>query len=331
MIAPPAPTKQQANGQLIGRFTRWFLALPGLPVLLPMLLGAELGTTIGDRQEVAPVTGLLAQTPLPCIGVLLFVIGAQVPVKQLPALAGRTVTILTAATALPALLVLGYGVIFGARGALGVPLLTVACSGLSVSNNLWVGVVRGIGDSADVAAGCVAAVVSSGPLVPLLVLAVWKRQSTGLPWALALAAVLLLSGGLLAGVILPACKAVLACLTTPLLIVMSVAMGWAIPLDALAREAPAGIVVAVTSGLVTGGTAALLYHRLLHRPAAIGWAASAPAGVSVTVPTMIAIADPSWSQWAPVATAQTAAAVLTGIALTTFLGTASRPRPTGGS
>lgn len=331
MIAPPAPPKPSTDGQRLGRFTRWFLALPGLPVLLPMLLGAELGTAIGDRQEVAPVTGLLAQMPLPCIGALLFVIGAQVPHKQLPALAGRTLAILTAATALPAILVLGYGAMFGARGALGVPLLTVASSSLSVSNNMWVGIVRKIGDPADVAAGCVAAVVSSGPLVPLLVLAVWKGQLTGLPWALALAAVLLLGGGLLAGAIRPASKRVLAYLTTPLLVAMSVAMGWAIPTSALAREAPAGIVVAVTSGLVTGGTAALLYRRVLRRPAAIGWAASAPAGVSVTVPTMIAIADPTWAQWAPVATAQTAAAVLTGIVLTTFLGTTTRPRTTSGS
>lgn len=202
---------------------------------------------------------------------------------------------------------------------------------MSISNNVWVGIVRKIGAPADVAAGCVAAVASSGPLVPLLVLAVWRRHATSAPWTLALGAVLLLGGGVLTGVILPACKAPLARLTTPLLVAMSVAMGWAIPLQALARAAPRGIVVAVTSGLVTGGTAALLWTRLGHGPAAIGWAAAAPAGVSVTVPTMIAIADPYWSQWAPTATAQTAAAVLAGIILTTFLGTVARPRPHDGS
>ncbi|MGY0234028.1 2-keto-3-deoxygluconate permease [Longispora urticae] len=328
MTAPPT---QRTGSNIPGRFRRWFLALPGLPVLLPMLLGAEAGTMIGGRPEAAPVGAVLSQAPLPCIGALLVVIGAQVPLRLLPALATRTLTILTAATALPAVLVLGYGAAFGARGALGIPLLTVASSGLSVSNNLWVGIVRRLGDPADVAAGCVAAVVSSGPLVPLLVLAVWQGRLAGLPWALAAGAVLLLGGGLLAGAILPGCTPVLARLTTPLLIAMSVAMGWSIPVGALAREAPAGIVVAVVSGLVTGGTAALLYHRFLRRPAAIGWAASAPAGVSVTVPTMIAIADPAWSQWAPIATAQTAAAVLTGILLTTFLATATRPLTMDGS
>ncbi|MEV6527768.1 2-keto-3-deoxygluconate permease [Longispora sp. NPDC051575] len=300
--------------------------MPGLTVLVPLLVGAAVGSAIGHRPQIRPVTELAGHLPLWCIGVLLIVVGAQVPVRALRALATRTLAVLLAATLLPALLVLGYGWTWGAAGVLGVPLLTLASASMSVSNNMWTAIVQKIGTPADVAAGCVAAVVSSGPLVPLLVLAVWGGRSTSLPWALVLAAVLLLAGGILTGTVLPGSRRLLARLTTPLLLVMSAAMGWVVPLGSLVREAPAGVVVAVLSGVVTGGTAALLWARVLHRPAAIGWAAAAPAGVSVAVPTMVAIADPTWSQWVPVATAQTGAAVLAGIVLAAVLGAVTRPR-----
>jgi 2-keto-3-deoxygluconate permease len=176
----------------------------------------------------------------------------------------------------------------------------------------------------------VAAAVCSGPLVPALVLGLWSGRAARVPWLLAAVAVGALVLGLLLGDLLPASRRLLAYLTTPLLLLMSAAMGWAIPLESLARETPRGVVVAVISGAATGVTATLLLSGVLRRPAGIGWAAAAPAAVSVTVPTLLALADPTWTQWVPVATAQTAVAVLVGAVGTSALGAVLRPAPAAG-
>ena len=51
-----------------------------------------------------------------------------------------------------------------------------------------------------------------------------------------------------------------------------------------------------------------------RRPGYAGWAVATTAGNAVAVPAVIAEADPSWAQWADVATSQVAAsAILTAI------------------
>ncbi|GIG57109.1 hypothetical protein Lfu02_14810 [Longispora fulva] len=299
--------------------------IPGLIILVPLLAGAVLSAAC-DRHALGPITSALTQAATPCIAVLLIAVGAQISVRELAGLTGRSALVLAGTTILPAAMILAYGWTFGDSGIAGVPLLTLLAVGLSNSYAMWAAIARKYGGPDDVAAGCLAAALSSGPLIPLLVIAAWRGSAGAVSWRLLLDSVLPLLVGLVAGNVAPAIRAPLRGLLAPLLPVLSFGLGWSIPLSALVRQAPAGIVLAVAFGAISGGIVALSWGKLLHRPSAIGWAAGACAANSGALPQLVASADPRWAALVPVAAAQASVAVLASSVFATIAATLAARR-----
>ncbi|MEV6527672.1 2-keto-3-deoxygluconate permease [Longispora sp. NPDC051575] len=292
--------------------------LPGAPILVPLLIGASLGTVTGGTDSLGPVTrALLSGFSLPCIAVLMFAVGAQVSVRSLAPVAGRTVLILAGTSLVPGALILVYAWMAGPEGIGGVPLLTLLAVGLSSSYGLWAALASRYGTTRDLAAGCMAAVISSGPVLPLILVMAWRGGSAAVPWRLLIDAVAPVVAGIALGHLLPAARQPLKGVIAPLLPLLALSLGWAIPLRALLTQAPAGIALAVAGGLLSGGLVALAFRLVLRRPAGLGWAAGAAAANSAAMPLLLAEGDATWRPYVVVASAQAAVAVLAGTILAT--------------
>ena len=85
-------------------------------------------------------------------------------------------------------------------------------------------------------------------------------------------------------------------------------------LPTIAKGGAQGILLRLVTCLIGGAFIVLCDRFISRRPGYAGWAVATTAGNAVAVPAVIAEADPSWAQWADVATSQVAAsAILTAI------------------
>lgn len=306
----------------LARITR----LPGAVILLPMLAGASLSALAGTRGAFGPVTDALTRCALPCIAVLLIAVGAQVRPAGIPALAGRAGVVLFGTTLVPALLLLAVAWRFGREGVVGIPLLTLLAVALSSSYAMWAHTAHRYGTREDAAAGCLASAISSSPVAPLLVVAVWQGTGGAVSWRLLVDSVLPLIVGVALGAVLPGSREPLRGLLGPLLPALAFSLGWGIPIAALVHQAPAGLALAAIIGLISGGLVALAWHKVLRRSAVVGWSAAAVAANSAALPQILAAGDPAWRPYLSTATAQAATAALISTALAALLVTAAARR-----
>ena len=91
-------------------------------------------------------------------------------------------------------------------------------------------------------------------------------------------------------------------------------LGAGMNLTNIAKGGAQGILLGLVTCLIGGAFIVLCDRFISRRPGYAGWAVATTAGNAVAVPAVIAEADPSWAQWADVATSQVAAsAILTAI------------------
>src|SRR5690625_5800835 len=94
--------------------------IPGGTMVLPLILGAIVGTTAPAFLEMGSFTPALFATPMPLMALVIFASGMQITPRSIGPVAGTTGAILLGKTLVPGLLIIALGWVGGLDGLLGI-------------------------------------------------------------------------------------------------------------------------------------------------------------------------------------------------------------------
>lgn len=247
---------------------------------------------------------------------LIVATGAQINVKQSAGVFARTGVVLLSKTLIPGLIVIGYGMVFGREGILGLSLLAVLIAFVNSNGGLWLALTGQYGNEEDRGA-YIASGLNDGPFFTLLFLGLSGLGA--IPWIYILAAVIPFLFGFVLGNLDHKFAEMMkptAAITIPF---FSFSLGAGIDLMSLAKGGLSGIVLGVLVSVITGGLGYYGYKFFFKTNPGIGFAMGTTAGNSVATVAIVAQADPSFLPFTGIATAQVAAAVLVTAMLTPLI------------
>jgi 2-keto-3-deoxygluconate permease len=283
--------------------------LPGGTMLVPLILGSLVGTFFPDFLGLGSFTSaLFKNSALPLIGLLILATGAQINARQSGGVFKRVGLLLVAKTAVPALLVIGYGALFGREGLFGVSILAAMIAFTNSNGGLWLALTGQYGNEEDRGA-YIASGLNDGPFFALIALGL--SGYANVPWQAVVGTIVPFVIGFIWGNLDQKFADMMkptAAITIPF---FSFALGAGINLHSLITGGLTGILLGVAVVIVTGGLSFLAYRFFIHDSnPGVGFAAGTTAGNAVSSVIVVVQSDPSYTVFQGVATAQVAAAVL---------------------
>ncbi|WP_422391361.1 2-keto-3-deoxygluconate permease [Arthrobacter sp. N1] len=284
--------------------------IPGGLMLIPLILGSIVGTFAPGFLELGSfTTALFAESALPLIAVLIFATGMQITAKASGPVLATTGVVLLFKTIIPAALVAGLGLVVGIDGILGISILALLASFDNSNGGLWLAFTGRYGDYRDRGA-YMASAVNDGPFFTLLFLGISGLGN--IPFLTLLAAVIPLILGFIVGNLDAKWTEVMRPVPNIVIPFFAFALGTGIDLRNVITGGLSGIFVGIAATLITGTLVYIGYRFILRRgiKSGIGIASATTAGNSIATPAIVAAADPTFSPFVEVATAQVASAVL---------------------
>lgn len=302
--APPADLKQ-LRSPLYGLMDK----IPGGTMVIPLILGAIVGTTAPAFLELGSFTTALFATPMPMMALVIFATGMQITPRSIGPVAGTTGAIILGKTLVPGLLVVGLGFTVGLDGLLGISILAMLATFDNSNGGIWLAFTGKYGTKTDRGA-YVASAVNDGPFFTMLFIGAAGLGS--IPLDAFAAAIIPLILGIIVGNIDHRWTEIMRPVPTIVIPFFAFGLGTGIDISAILTGGMTGIVLGLLVTPFTGGTTYLAYRFLLRRGkrAGIGFVAGTTAGNSIVTPAIIASADPRFEQYVDVATVQVATAVL---------------------
>ena len=284
---------------------RFLKKIPAGMMVVPMLLGAIINTFLPEVTNIGSFTTAVftsagANT---AIGIQLFCLGTTLRVRDMGGVVKRGGVLLISKFVIGAAIGIVVGKVFGPTGVLGLSSLAIISAVTNSNGSIYLALMNSYGDTVDQAAMPLLA-INDGPMLTMIAMGIGGLAD--IPFMALVAAIGPILVGMILGNIDKDLSDFLAPAGTILLPFVGFCLGAGMNLTNIAK------------GLVTcliGGAFIVLCDRFIsRRPGYAGWAVATTAGNAVAVPAVIAEADPSWAQWADVATSQVAAsAILTAI------------------
>ena len=203
------------------------------------------------------------------------------------------------------------GKVFGPTGVLGLSSLAIISAVTNSNGSIYLALMNSYGDTVDQAAMPLLA-INDGPMLTMIAMGIGGLAD--IPFMALVAAIGPILVGMILGNIDKDLSDFLAPAGTILLPFVGFCLGAGMNLTNIAKGGAQGILLGLVTCLIGGAFIVLCDRFISRRPGYAGWAVATTAGNAVAVPAVIAEADPSWAQWADVATSQVAAsAILTAI------------------
>jgi len=281
---------------------RFLKKIPAGMMVVPMLLGAIINTFLPEVTNIGSFTTAVftsagANT---AIGIQLFCLGTTLRVRDMGGVVKRGGVLLISKFVIGAAIGIVVGKVFGPTGVLGLSSLAI----ISAVTNSY-------GDTVDQAAMPLLA-INDGPMLTMIAMGIGGLAD--IPFMALVAAIGPILVGMILGNIDKDLSDFLAPAGTILLPFVGFCLGAGMNLTNIAKGGAQGILLGLVTCLIGGAFIVLCDRFISRRPGYAGWAVATTAGNAVAVPAVIAEADPSWAQWADVATSQVAAsAILTAI------------------
>src|SRR5690625_4609706 len=111
----PREAQEKLRSPLYGTMDK----IPGGTMVIPLILGAIVGTTAPAFLEMGSFTTALFATPMPLMALVIFATGMQITPRSIGPVAGTTGAILLGKTLVPGLLIIALGWAVGLDGRLG--------------------------------------------------------------------------------------------------------------------------------------------------------------------------------------------------------------------
>ena len=276
---------------------RFLKKIPAGMMVVPMLLGAIINTFLPEVTNIGSFTTAVftsagANT---AIGIQLFCLGTTLRVRDMGGVVKRGGVLLISKFVIGAAIGIVVGKVFGPTGVLGLSSLAIISAVTNSNGSIYLALMNSYGDTVDQAAMPLLA-INDGPMLTMM------------------AAIGPILVGMILGNIDKDLSDFLAPAGTILLPFVGFCLGAGMNLTNIAKGGAQVILLGLVTCLIGGAFIVLCDRFISRRPGYAGWAVATTAGNAVAVPAVIAEADPSWAQWADVATSQVAAsAILTAI------------------
>ena len=283
---------------------RFLKKIPAGMMVVPMLLGAIINTFLPEVTNIGSFTTAVftsagANT---AIGIQLFCLGTTLRVRDMGGVVKRGGVLLISKFVIGAAIGIVVGKVFGPTGVLGLSSLAIISAVTNSNGSIYLALMNSYGDTVDQAAMPLLA-INDGPMLTMIAM--------GIALVAAIGPILV---GMILGNIDKDLSDFLAPAGTILLPFVGFCLGAGMNLTNIAKGGAQGILLGLVTCLIGGAFIVLCDRFISRRPGYAGWAVATTAGNAVAVPAVIAEADPSWAQWADVATSQVAAsAILTAI------------------
>lgn len=298
-------TGQTLRSPIYGTLDR----IPGGLMVIPLILGAIVGTLAPGVLEIGSFTTALFATPMPMMALVIFATGMQITPRSIGPVAGTTGAILLAKSLIPGLLVVALGSLVGAQGILGISILAMLATFDNSNGGVWIAFAGKYGTRTDRGA-YIASALNDGPFFTMLFIGAAGLGS--IPLEAFAAAVIPLVLGIVVGNIDHRWTEVMRPVPQIVIPFFAFGLGTGIDLSAVLTGGVTGILLGLVVTPFTGGLTYLAYRFLLRRGrrSGIGFAAGTTAGNSLATPAIVAAADPRFEPYVGVATVQIATAVL---------------------
>ncbi|MCG7308881.1 2-keto-3-deoxygluconate permease [Brachybacterium sp. ACRRE] len=283
--------------------------IPGGLMVIPLILGAIVGTLAPGVLEIGSFTTALFATPMPMMALVIFATGMQITPRTIGPVAGTTGTILLAKSLIPGLLVVALGSLVGIQGVLGISILAMLATFDNSNGGVWIAFTGKYGTRTDRGA-YVASALNDGPFFTMLFIGAAGLGS--IPLEAFAAAVIPLLLGIVVGNIDHRWTEVMRPVPNIVIPFFAFGLGTGIDLSAVLTGGVTGILLGLVVTPFTGGLTYFAYRFLLRRGrrSGIGFVAGTTAGNSLATPAIVAAADPRFEPYVGVATVQIATAVL---------------------
>ena len=301
----PREAQEKLRSPLYGTMDK----IPGGTMVIPLILGAIVGTPAPAFLEMGSFTTALFATPMPLMALVIFATGMQITPRSIGPVAGTTGAILLGKTLVPGLLIIALGWVVGLDGLLGISIVAMLATFDNSNGGIWLAFTGKYGTKTDRGA-YVASAVNDGPFFTMLFIGAAGLGS--IPLDAFAAAIIPLILGIIVGNIDHKWTEVMRPVPNIVIPFFAFGLGTGIDISAVLTGGLTGIVLGLLVTPITGGTTYLAYRFLLRRGprSGIGFAAGTTAGNSIVTPAIIASADPRFEQYVDVATVQVATAVL---------------------
>ena len=282
---------------------RFLKKIPAGMMVVPMLLGAIINTFIPEVTNIGSFTTAVftsagANT---AIGIQLFCLGTTLRVRDMGGVVKRGGVLLISKFVIGAAIGIVVGKAFGPTGVLGLSSLAIISAVTNSNGSIYLALMNSYGDTVDQAAMPLLA-INDGPMLTMIAMGIGGLAD--IPFMALVAAI----GPILVGMILGNIDKDLSDFLAPAGTILLPFVGFC------AKGGAQGILLGLITCFIGGAFIVLCDRFVSRRPGYAGWAVATTAGNAVAVPAVIAQADPSWADYADVATSQVAAsAILTAI------------------
>ncbi|WP_434655200.1 2-keto-3-deoxygluconate permease [Thermoanaerobacterium thermosaccharolyticum] len=287
--------------------------IPAGMMIVPLFISAIITTFCPKIVQIGSfTTGVFSSAGVASIiGVQLVAMGAQLRLREAPAVLKRGGILLISKFVIGAIIGIIIGRLFGKAGFLGLSALSIISAVTNSNGSLYLSLMTNYGDEIDCASFAVLT-INDGPFLTLVALG--ASGLANIPIVSFIAAVAPIIVGMILGNLDKNFAKFLEPLGTLLIPFVGFTLGGSINLANIVKGGVSGILLGLIT-LFIGGPFILLCDKYIgKRPGYAAWAVATTAGNAIAVPAVIGLVDKAWAPYVQVATTQVAAScVLTAI------------------
>lgn len=283
-----------------------------------MILGSLINTFIPEVVKIGSFTTatFTSAGSATAIGIQLFCLGTTLQLADMPKVLKRGGLLLLSKFIIGAAIGIVVGLLCGKAGFLGLTTLAIISAVTNSNGSVYLALMTEFGDETDCASMALLT-INDGPFLTLV--AMGASGLANIPLIALIAAIGPLLVGMILGNLDKEIQKTLAPAGSILIPFVGFCLGAGIKLTNLAKGGMGGILLGLICCFV-GGIFILACERFIgHRPGYAAWGVSTTAGNAVAVPAAVALIDPAWAPYEPVATAQVAAAAVVTAILVPFI------------
>ncbi len=292
--------------------------VPAGMMVVPMILGSLINTFIPEVVKIGSFTTatFTSAGSATAIGIQLFCLGTTLQLADMPKVLKRGGLLLLSKFIIGAAIGIVVGLLCGKAGFLGLTTLAIISAVTNSNGSVYLALMTEFGDETDCASMALLT-INDGPFLTLV--AMGASGLANIPLIALIAAIGPLLVGMILGNLDKEIQKTLAPAGSILIPFVGFCLGAGIKLTNLAKGGMGGILLGLICCFV-GGIFILACERFIgHRPGYAAWGVSTTAGNAVAVPAAVALIDPAWAPYEPVATAQVAAAAVVTAILVPFI------------